>query len=445
MDNGVKKYTGGKSSDAFHLFCTVAPGTPSDFNGLEGEDIVIAAHDLKGTEYSGYSINLETQEAYYRSADGTLKLIANLQNIEHVNGHKQTQDELTGNEGNNILNGCGEKDILWGKEGEDTLIIEQGEMHGGKGIDNYVILENQQTHPVDVSIHDTTRETSNITFKPKDFSFSLVKDEATADQYNVKITLNSSDKGIHQTTVFISDAYHKYGDTLNLNGKYYFYTVDGLALEPTWPEIIEKNETGHFSFTPKFSGAYDVFKDFIHQNYLSNIPQNNVSITLQKRAEGDLIMVGEHSVFLDKNIDLQLYDTPFNDILTGDGEDNMILASAGGDDHLEGAEGSDHYMIISSENQNNGRTISINNKDTSRDPKDDFLHLYIPLADINNIETIGQDILLSSKHEPDKNLKIRFVNFLLDASYRHIRIIDGKNKFFRLQVDEQNKAYLVML
>lgn len=91
--NGIKKYTGGKCTDAFYLSGSMAPCAPGEFNGLGGEDIIIADHDLTGTEYSGYSINLDNNIVRYLSFDDPSP-VANLKDIEHACGHKKTQDEL---------------------------------------------------------------------------------------------------------------------------------------------------------------------------------------------------------------------------------------------------------------------------------------------------------------------------------------------------------------
>lgn len=64
------------------------------------------------------------------------------------------------------------------------------------------------------------------------------------------------------------------------------------------------------------------------------------------------------------------------------------------------------------------------------------------MTQISHIQSIGQDVLLSSANEPDQNLKIRFQNFLKDPSYRHIHILDSTQQFFQLNVNEQGQAYL---
>lgn len=327
----------------------------------------------------------------------------------------------------------------------DTLVLEQGEAHGGKETDKYVILSNQQNHPVEVNIHDEKGEESIIIFKLESFSFSLIKDKAIDDQYDIKITLDSFNKNIPRTTVFIKDAYHAQNkDTLKLNGKYNFYTEDGLFLSSyAWPKTIKIDERGYFPFTPKFIVSYDTSRDFIHQDYLKNTNKDEVSISLQKKQgnlSADLIMVGQDGILLDENMHLNLVDTPFKDTIKGNKENNVITVLYGGDDYLEGGEGHDIYRISDSPENNKNRTISINNKDATQKPEKDLLILPVPLIQINHIQTIGQDIILSSKHEPEKNLKICFQNFLLDESYRHISIFDSKqNQLFELNVDEQGK------
>lgn len=126
VGQGIKKYTGGKRSDAFHLFSSMlpsAPSVPSYFDGMDGRDIIIAAYDITEIGYSGYSIDLEKKKVHYRSPDGTLKLVAKLKNIENIYGHKKTRDHLTGNEHNNMLNGIAGKDTIWGKGGDGYFSV----------------------------------------------------------------------------------------------------------------------------------------------------------------------------------------------------------------------------------------------------------------------------------------------------------------------------------
>lgn len=289
---GVKKYTGGKHADAFYLSSPVVPNTPSNFNGLEEEDIIIADHDLTGTAYPGYAINLEAQRVYYRSHDGTFTLVANLHHIEHALGHKKTQDVLTGDHQNNVLNGMGGKDAIWGKGGADNLILEEGEAHGGEGVDSYIILKNRQDHPVEVNIYDKKGNISLITLPSEGFSFSLIKDKATTDQYSIQITVDALYEDIPATTIFIRNAYQvKNQDTLKLSGQYIFSTEDGLLLFPDWPETITIDQSGNFTFTPKFYAQYSVVHDIKHQAYFKNTPENNISISLEKRDSNDDVII----------------------------------------------------------------------------------------------------------------------------------------------------------
>lgn len=260
-------------------------------------------------------------------------------------------------------------------------------------------------------------------------------------EYYIKITI------VHEndpsTSLFINDAYHASKtdeNTLELNGQYLFFTGDGILLFPDWPQTITMDEQEHFSFTPKFHAQYSVMHDISHQAYFQNTPKDDIQICLEKRENNDdLITVGQDTVLLSSNMALRLVDTPFNDILKGHSRNNR-LTSCRGNDILEGKGGQDVYDIQQPENV--GRTVWINNKDTAEYPEYDLLMLPVPLSQISDIQATGQDIVLSSRYEPDKNLKIRFQNFLQDESYRHITILDSKNHLFELNVDDKGQAYL---
>nr|WP_123875444.1 hypothetical protein [Candidatus Hamiltonella defensa] len=208
------------------------PEAPSCFDGGDGEDLIIAEHDLKGTPYQGYAINLQKNEVRYiginrkedvlpfpanlkeidqiirlKNKESLWPLLANLKEIEHIHGHTKTPDYLVGNEKNNILNGLGGRDEIWGHEGNDTLILEQGIASGGPGIDHTIILKNTQPHPVNVSLHDDGEEAlSLITFQHryseiKDFTLHLNEH----GQYDLQMLLKSEER--QATTVIIKNAY----------------------------------------------------------------------------------------------------------------------------------------------------------------------------------------------------------------------------------------------
>ncbi|WP_119711338.1 hypothetical protein [Arsenophonus endosymbiont of Aleurodicus floccissimus] len=59
--------------------------------------------------------------------------------IENVIASKNSQDLILGDEKDNILNGNGGEDIIYGMAGKDTLILNNGYANGGEGQDTYVI------------------------------------------------------------------------------------------------------------------------------------------------------------------------------------------------------------------------------------------------------------------------------------------------------------------
>ncbi|MBK4362261.1 hypothetical protein GWK90_08730, partial [Candidatus Hamiltonella defensa] len=232
---GTKHYTGGKEADIFYLFTATLPEVRSYFNGGDGEDLIVAEHALEGSGYQGYAIDLQKNEVRFRinEKENFWPLIANLREIEHIHGNMKTSDYLVGNEKNNILNGLGGRDEIWGHEGNDTLILEQGIASGGPGIDHTIILKNTQPHPVTVRIDDEGEEAlSLITFQYryeeiKDFTLHLNDDE----QYDLQILLKAKDKA--ETTVIIKNAYQCEGagkNQLLSSSAYIFNTSDGLSL-----------------------------------------------------------------------------------------------------------------------------------------------------------------------------------------------------------------------
>ncbi len=420
------------------------PETRSYFNGGEGEDLIIAEHGLKDSGYLGYAINLQKNEVRFRinQKENFWPLIGNLKEIEHIHGHMNTQDYLVGNEKNNILNGLGGRDEIWGHEGNDTLILEQGIASGGPGIDHTIILKNTQPHAVNVSLHDDGEESlSLITFQYrydeiKDFTLHLNDD----GQYDLQILLKAKER--QDTTVIIKNAYQFEGagkNQLLSSSAYIFNTSDGISLFAQFPELIQKNAQGEFPFIPRFQAQYISLLDTSHQDYFKTQEPDNIRLSLNKSADGDFVSVGKDTLRLNLNTQLVLNDTPFDDILNGDRQDNVLISSRG-NDKLRGGKGQDIYQIQMKDSAQTERTVSIDNRDDQAEPEVDLLMLPFKIEDLQ-IETRGQHVILSPSNAPQKNLRIKLLDFIRDKTYRHLMLMDIEQQLFEISLNQEKTPY----
>nr|WP_216657379.1 YopT-type cysteine protease domain-containing protein [Candidatus Hamiltonella defensa] len=441
---GTKHYTGGNQADIFYLFTATLPEVRSYFNGGDGEDLIVAEHALEGSGYQGYAIDLQKNEVRFRinEKENFWPLIANLKEIEHIHGHMKTRDYLVGNEKNNILNGLGGRDEIWGHEGNDTLILEQGIASGGPGIDHSIILKNTQPHPVKVSLEDDGEEAlSLITFQ---YRYEEIKDVTLHlnddGQYDLQILLKAEER--QATTVIIKNAYQCEGAEKNqwlLSSAYIFNTSDGISLFAQFPELIQKNAQGEFPFMPRFQAQYTTLLDAPHQDYFETQEPDNIRLSLNKSPDGDFVSVGKDTLRLNLNTQLVLNDTPFDDILNGDRQDNVLISSRG-NDKLRGGKGKDIYQIQMKDSTQTERTVSIDNKDDQADPEVDLLMLPFKIEDLQ-IETSGQHVILSPSNEPQKNLRIKLLDFIRHHSYRHLMLMDVEQQLFDISLNQEKTPY----
>ncbi|WP_174891277.1 hypothetical protein [Candidatus Hamiltonella defensa] len=437
---GSKQYTGGDKADIFYLSKPDLLAQASYFNGLGGDDIIIAESVLPGK--TGYFIDLMQGKIHYGSIENK-KLGANINNIEHAYGNASTDDEIKGNDANNYLNGRGGNDHIWGYSGNDVLTFEQGHIHGGEGNDHYILLQNSTDNNVVAHIYDTKDDFSLVSLHHQVNDITSVILEQENQIYSLKITLRNQNQT--ETTFVIHDIYSfEDGDIekkyLVLNNEYLFSTLDGFLLLPNWPKIIEKNAEGIFPFSPQFNARYNIFNDIEHHSDIPSFSKEKTQVSFQKNTQQDYLVVGDKKVILPETVKLMMIDTPLNDQLIGNAEHNLFV-SRRGDDELEGGPGKDIYHIeLPYEHE---RIISINNYDHTAEPEDDLLILPVAIEQINILTQLEDDLILGpTSSDQTSPLKIRFKGFMKSQSYRHINIMDSRQQFYHLKVDEAGKIYL---
>ncbi|WP_180560233.1 C80 family cysteine peptidase [Arsenophonus endosymbiont of Apis mellifera] len=168
--SGKKIFIGGEFDDVFILLFDKITGDENKyFDGNSGNDTLsvelLPYYQLVTTDSStqpannltkvtGTFINLPQGELKYLTENYidnfanvaalirknySTEVLVDFINIENVIGSKHSQDLILGNEKDNILNGRGGIDIIYGQAGNDTLILNNGYANGGEGADTYII------------------------------------------------------------------------------------------------------------------------------------------------------------------------------------------------------------------------------------------------------------------------------------------------------------------
>ncbi|WP_039907613.1 calcium-binding protein [Candidatus Regiella insecticola] len=211
-----------------------------------------------------------------------------------------------------------------------------------------------------------------------------------------------------------------------------------------WPDSIAQDDEGNGSFSPIFNAQYSIAHD--HRASSLNFfkapqPADSPIRLAQNNGQGKITVAGA-TLSLPTFMQLVAEDTPFNDYLVGDNANNQ-LHSRRGNDQLQGKGGTDSYIIHLDENQGDTpRMIWIDNEDPHPNPQSDWLILPVAIEQINKISQVGNDIVLSHASPALGQFKVGLRNFMLDARYRHITVVDKRGASYSLDVDEQSQTYL---
>ncbi|WP_342064657.1 FG-GAP-like repeat-containing protein [Candidatus Fukatsuia endosymbiont of Drepanosiphum platanoidis] len=437
---GKKRFIGGRKADTFLLMGQAAPQDQRHASVLNGGDLspsdnadtVMAAIKRDGS--GGYHIDLTAGIARYRSSE---KIIAKLQQIEHADGHSETDDELMGNSADNKLNGMGGRDVLNGYAGNDWLTLQAGQANGGVGIDTYRILQSHSNAQVVLSDTPNTQEHSAVLL---DY---LAADIVSITMEDADVVLTLRNKNKTHTQVFLRDMYSaRVGNQRTLQHNYALYTYDGLHLTG-WPSTLSPKSEGSVPSLPNLTARYIAIHDRSRAAALKTVqPGGDVSAHLQVvdgRGQVEIKVndqpVSSHAdnspTVLPSFLQLALVGTKFHTTLTGDNKDNYLTAlplSGREDtnrlwhqysyDTLMGKGGADTYEIGRSE-----RGIWIDNEDdgsaTGGEAAQDRLLLPWSLKETQLIQA-GNDIVLRHRDTSASYPIIRIRHFMQDERYRHL-------------------------
>ncbi|WP_337236594.1 anthrax toxin-like adenylyl cyclase domain-containing protein [Proteus faecis] len=465
--NGTKRLSGGLKDDVFNIFTSESPYYASRFYGREGNDTLRL---IKTTgKYTGYKVNLQHNYVKFKNSEDKTnsqsfhsklylyqnesgfyskklidtmpnielqdqKVIAYLDSIENVIGSEIGDDYILGNEEANYLNGAGGVDLLYGKGGNDTLVLNEGYAEGGEGNDSYIILRSFLEQSYNKWFETIINENSKLGSSVVRFNYCF--DEIISIKRNKKDIIfdfkidNDRQEGKH--------IYHSvtlrnvYDDSVN-NTPLHHYTLitqDGFVL--TLDENTKDKTLYKFSYLEKYNESKLVIEDFYINEY------SNLVITAFKDQSRNIKLLPElkYSGFSSgKNLRFGIHGNNKNNSYFGIEANSYIKLS----------QGNDSYQIKTFLTKSKNKRVNISFSDyIDKFTKDDVNHFF--LTDISGFDLTFKDGLLSHRYLPNDYLTLYFeqelLNKIVDTNLT-IKLIDKDNIVFTLPTKDSHSNLLM--
>ncbi len=465
--NGTKRISGGLKDDVFNVFASESPHYASRFYGREGNDTLRL---IKTTgKYTGYKVDLQHNYVKFKNSEDQTnsqsfhsklylyqnegrfyskklidtmpnielqdqQVIAYLDSIENVIGSETGDDYILGNEEANYLNGAGSVDHLYGKGGNDTLVLNEGYAEGGEGNDSYIILRSSLEQSYNKLFETIINE--NNKFESSVVRFNYCFDEIASIKRNKKDIIldfkinNEIQEGKH--------IYHSltlrnvYDDPVNniFSHRYTLITQDGFAL--TLDESTEDKVLYKFSYLEKYNESGRVIKDFYINEY------DNLVVTAFKSQSRNVKLLPEfeYSGFSSgTNLRFGIHGNNLNNHYVGIEANSYIKLS----------QGNDNYQIKTFLTKSNNERVNISLSDhIDKLTDNDVSHFF--LTDISGFDLTFKDGLLSHRYLPDDYLTLSFepdlLNKIVDTNAT-IRLIDKDNVIFTLPNKDSHSNLLM--
>ncbi|MCV6610077.1 MAG: DUF642 domain-containing protein [Amphritea sp.] len=447
IGDGRKHYVGGNKNDAFIIAKSYTSG--SFFDGGGGTDSLILSGARKDV------VNLKTNSIHFRlSRYGRPLQTARIQGFENVFGRVDRDDEITGDDQKNLINGRGGSDVIRGEGGDDILIGYGNalELHGGEGSDVFFIKKAPApTQDQQISIFETESNTDKNT---------VYLDFAASEVLNVRRTTTSVHlelrTGNYKTVVTLNGVYQRQanGDYVRSRRAFTIVSKDGFTLIPRWQKVIKADSRlpgGYEAFEKGFYARYDLFGD----KTVSAVGANVNSIRVGYHANVRTVAVHQPG----KNTYRRL--PGFMELLTeggnsadfvwgADGTD--LLRGYQGVDWLRGREGQDTYVVHLDHAEINNSSLSTDKfkktdvgtkyiENNSSDKKQDYLLYNAKRTDIG-YRVNGRDLEIYFKPAESRAPKVVLKSFMYSETYRHISLVDSEGVTYTIGVDSNNKAYI---
>ncbi|EEG85440.1 type I secretion target GGXGXDXXX repeat (2 copies) [Proteus penneri ATCC 35198] len=362
------------------------------------------------------------------------KVIAYLDSIENVIGSEIGDDYILGNEEANYLNGAGGVDHLYGKGGNDTLVLNEGYAEGGEGNDSYIILRSYLEQNYNKLFETIINE--NNKFESSVVRFNYYFDEIISIKRNKKDIIfdfkidNENQEGKHiYHSVTLKNVYN---DSVN-NTPLHHYTLitqDGFALtldENTKDKVLYK-----FSYLEKYNESNLAIKDF----YINE--DSNLFITVFKDQSRSIKLLPElkySGLSSGTNLRFGIQGNNQNNSYFGIEANSCIKLS----------QGNDSYQIKTFLIKNKNERVNISLSDYIDKLTNDDVN-YFFLTDISGFDLTFKDGLLSHRYLPNDYLTLSFdpelLNKIVDINVT-IRLIDKDNVVFTLPTQDSHSNLLM--
>lgn len=469
ISTGEKYLVGGNKTDYFYLNDSDINSLKSGGNeqtkyldGLLGQDTLMMSEPI-----FGYSVHVNLNEcrvSYQNDKTGDAINVANIENIENIILFNKSNDEVHGDEQQNIIDVGAGKDKAYGYGGNDRLILVEGEAHGGDGDDSYYIRRFDWTEhapyfyrtrtkynrknknfvdvpyinpeyfkinehkKVFVSINEDSQSVSSI-----DIEYTLDEISAVYIENNhlyIKLSLEPENKLGHtftnvksEVTIELRNAYSTTADGRKLQHSYNITTRDGFTFN---------SELKTFSNEEDKSIKKDLFSiTYLQDNdQLSHSRNDNVYINEQSKeitirgVTKPLSPSWGHFYAAGKAKNFQYQGTDENNQVQGISEGAFITVSLG----------QDVYQIIPTLYKN-GEVIFDFSEVKDRYSKEDKIVLLLPTENAYSFTLDGKILRVKDKLNEEK-FSIRFENF--DESMSDSVIIQDKySNIFKLKLQQE--------
>ncbi|MEQ9246300.1 MAG: hypothetical protein RLO21_09965, partial [Nitratireductor sp.] len=272
-------------------------------------------------------------------------------NIENVLGFEGATDTIEGNDQDNVLDGRGGLDRLYGNGGNDALSLYDGDYgNGGAGNDTYRIRHKARfSGNIVIEEHDAEEELSSVLLDYTISQIGLARLEASATGgFDVLIDLDNGDG-----TTSILELRGIYDADLKRTPKgFVFISKDGFYLIPQF----STNLADGADFDGRYAARYmadldqsmpDGFTEeglSLEVNVERGIVRKTGATTIEETLAAHFLLVAEGSTG--------------DDLVIGNGESN-VLRGYRGNDTLIGGGGGDIYVVNVDLSEVNDPTMTV--------------------------------------------------------------------------------------
>ena len=443
--SGEKYFAGGNKNDYFYLRDSNLVSLRSHDNnkptkyldGQLGEDTLVIDNLPEN-----YQVRVDLKQnkvRYHPTIESESLDVAHIKNIENIIVRDNTDDELKGDDNNNIIDGGLGIDTLYGYDGADKLILTQGYANGGNGHDSYQIKRYEWSKNInDLYLVRTVfnNKTKMIDKKSlinpnyrkfnKHYCAEVTIDENTQSLSAINLEYNLSE---------ITDIYVE-GDHLYLQIQLPTSTIDGLSFPNITSRVtIElKNAYKKTSTGRELNHTYRLrTRDgFVLNSQLASLTQEQPAVVRGKLfnitylQNNDQLPAQEQiGVYIDETKDeitvnnTRKYSSPAWGTLTPSGQaknliykgsdSNNVLSHIMSGSHIKVSLGNDIYQINQA-NYQDGEIIFDFSDVKGRYTEKDKVILLLQTENGFSLQMDGQTLIGKARFG-DTKLAVRFENF----------------------------------